>query len=53
MYAQVLPEHLPARRSLEALGFRPVGWLEVLILGVPKVRWWRFARFRAAREGAP
>ncbi|NHK38051.1 GNAT family N-acetyltransferase [Thermus thermophilus] len=53
VYAEVRPENLPARRSLEALGFRPVGWLEVLILGVPKVRWWRFARFRAAREGAP
>lgn len=43
----------PRPEEPEALGFRPVGWLEVLILGVPKVRWWRFARFRAAREGAP
>lgn len=53
VYAEVRPGNLPARRSLEGLGFRPVGWLQVLILGVPKVRWWRFARFKPERGGAP
>lgn len=53
VYAEVRPGNLPARRSLEGLGFRPVEWIQVLILGVPKVRWWRFARFKAERGGAP
>lgn len=46
VYAEVHPGNRAAQRSLEAMGFRPTGLLHVLILGVPRVRWWRWARFR-------
>lgn len=43
------PRNLPSRRAIAAVGFEPAGVVTTFILGVPKLRWWRWGRWDPAR----
>lgn len=41
--------NLPARRAILASGFQPAGVVTTCILGVPRVRWWKWSRWDSGR----
>lgn len=47
------PRNLASRRAIVAVGFEPAGVATTCIVGVPKLRWWRWGRWYTDRPHPP
>jgi GNAT superfamily N-acetyltransferase len=45
VFIDTTADNLPARRAILDSGFQPAGVVTTCILGIPRVRWWKWSRW--------